>query len=134
MAVFKAWTPESLALWEQWLAGRPQVIKDVAAAYPPNRLYRHTPTGQRVFILAYSEDRTVRMAVTGTYNFLSMERQVFGVPVDELVECELPAPGEPLGAVLTPAEVEVAMVGTNSPSECFAAIDKAARKKLLAGG
>ena len=76
MAAFKEWDQASLRAWKAWLAERPQVIRDMAASHPPNRLYRHAPTGQRVTIMAYSEDGTCRMAVTGEYNFLAMEHGV----------------------------------------------------------
>ena len=131
--VFK-FDEEQLRDWQEWLAERPQVIKDMAASHPPNRLYRMTSTGQRVTLMSYGEDRTCRVAVTGKYNFVSHERQVFGVAIDDLVECDLPASGELLGCVLDGGEADVAIAEGSSKEERIAAIGRAARKKLGEGG
>lgn len=81
---------------EEWLATRPKVIQDMAKLCPPDRLYRMS-SGHRCTIYSYSEDRTVTVEVTGEFNRVVFGRRVFGIPVDELVECDLPEPGEDLG-------------------------------------
>jgi hypothetical protein len=85
--------------WREWLAGRPPAVRALAEKYPPDRLYRMADTGHRVTLLAYAEDGTVRVAVTGRFNLVSFERQVFGVDPATLVECDLPGPDEPLGSM-----------------------------------
>jgi hypothetical protein len=92
------------ASWVQWLASRPQVIKDLGARFKPWKLYRMKSTGHRVFCLSFSENNTITVAVTGTYNLLSMERQVFGIEPDDLLECDLPGPEEVVGVYLTEDE------------------------------
>ena len=54
-------------------------------------------TGHRVTMYSYSENGTVTVNVTGDYNVVVFERQVFGISPDDLEECDLPAPGEFLG-------------------------------------
>jgi hypothetical protein len=43
----------------------------------------------------------VRVNVSGNYNFVTFERQVFGVDANDLEECDLPGPNELTGALLT---------------------------------
>ena len=97
---------EALAEYSRWLAGRPPAVQDMVVKRPPDRLYR-IPTGHRVVVIAYAEGGTVRVAVTGRWNFVTVDHQVFGVPLEDLVECDLPGPGETLGTMVTdPAEAE----------------------------
>lgn len=119
--------------WDKWLKTRPLVIQEMATSHPPNRLYYHEPSKRRVTLISYSEDRTVSVAVTGQYNLVSMERSVFGIPIDELVECSLPSPDEPLGAVLTRDEAEAALAAGNTADERLHAVGEAAREKLARG-
>lgn len=101
MAIFKEIDPQELA---EWLKDRPQIIKDMAADYPPNVLYRLKTTGQRVTLVSYGEDRTVRVAVRGEYNLVPVERDVVGVELGDLEECQLPTESEPLGVIFTEPE------------------------------
>lgn len=100
VAVFE-WTPESRADWDAWVKSRPEVIQNLAQQYPPNKLYRIKETGQRVTLISYGEDRTARVNVTGKYNTVMFDREVFGVPFDDLEECDLPDKDELIGTVLT---------------------------------
>jgi hypothetical protein len=100
VAAIEDWSDSQTAEWERWLADHPEV-SELARRMPPNLMYRHKPTGQRVVIESYSEGGTVRMLVCGLYNAVVFDRSVFGVPADDLEECELPLPGEPLGTKLT---------------------------------
>jgi hypothetical protein len=52
-----------------------------------------------VFLHSFAEDGTVTVIVSGRFNHTMMERQVFGVHPDELKECDLPEPDEPLGVI-----------------------------------
>lgn len=89
------------AEWGRWLAERPQVIRDMAVKYPPDRLYRMSSSGHRCYLLSYNEDDTVTVAVTGQYNFVVFDRRVYGVDASELVECELPGEDELVGTMLS---------------------------------
>lgn len=85
----------------KWKATRPPVIQKMIESHPPDRLYRLDSTGHRVTLHSYSEGGTVTVNVLGKYNLLTMERRVFGIRIEELSECDLPAEGEPLGALYT---------------------------------
>lgn len=116
---------------QRWLSDRPKVIRDMAASHPPDRLYRLKTTGHRVTILAYSENRTVRVNVSGRYNFLSHERNVFGISIDDLEECDLPSDDEQLGSVLDKAEFEAAIAAGKTREERLDAVRVAAEKKIF---
>jgi hypothetical protein len=89
------------AAWREWVESRPPEVKAMCERLPPNLLYRMNSTGQRVTLHSYSENGTVTVNVTGEYNFVTFERQVFGISPDDLEECDLPGPDELIGAVLT---------------------------------
>lgn len=91
----------NMKAFDEWVAGRPPEVQAMIRRLPPDRLYLMKPTGQRVTIIAYAEDGTLRVNVSGEFNALTFERQVFGVKADDLEECDLPKEGEPLGAMLT---------------------------------
>ena len=100
-------TDEEEAEWQAWVAERPPVVQAACRKVRPDILYRHTITGQRVFVVSYGENGTVTVAVTGEFNRCAFDTEVFGVDPDKLVECDLPEPGEQLGCFLTiPAEIE----------------------------
>lgn len=93
--------------WGEWVASRPPIVKAVCEKLPPDRLYRMKSTGSRVTLYSYSEDGTVTVDITGQYNAHMMDRQVFGIDPNDLEECDLPGPDEPLGTLLTEdADVE----------------------------
>jgi hypothetical protein len=108
MANLVPMTPEDEAKqeanWQSWLAGRPQVIPDLGARFRPWKLYRHKGTNQRGFPMSFNEDGTLTLALTGEFNLISMERQVFGINPDDLEECDLPGPNEVVGVYLTEDE------------------------------
>jgi hypothetical protein len=88
----------------EWLQGRPDCIIDMVKRYPPNVLYRMKSTGQRVTIIAYAEDSTVRVLVSGDYNAIIFDREVFGISLEDLEECDLPDSNERLGTLLKTEE------------------------------
>lgn len=98
--------------WREWVASRPEAVRVTCEKWPPDRLYRMSPTGQRVTILSYGEDGTVRVFVSGAYNFCLMPREVFGVDPTDLEECDLPGPDELLGSpvLVELSEEEIANV------------------------
>ena len=117
------------AEWRAWLSGRPQVIQEMAASHPPHLLYRLKSTGQRVTLLSYGEDRKCRVLVSGEYNLVAHERQVFGISIDDLEECDLPTPGEPLGSVLSDEELDAALAGEATKEGRMEAVKRAAMAK-----
>ncbi len=90
--------------WKAWVDSRPAVIQVLCKQLPPNLLYRMKDTDQRVTIVSYNEAGTVTVAVTGEFNLVDFEREVFGVSPDNLEECDLPEKGEELGVTQTPEE------------------------------
>lgn len=92
--------------WNEWVASRPPVVRKMCESHPGNLLYRMKSTKQRVFIIAYAENGTLRVGVSGRYNLTLFEREVFGVLPGDLEECELPAEGEKLGILQTREETE----------------------------
>ena len=106
MARFTEPTPEQEALWAQWVSERPQIIQDVASRFEPWSLYLMKETGQRVTLVSFSEDGTLTVCVSGEFNLVMHERNVFGINPDDLEPCELPTKGEALGSVLSSEEVE----------------------------
>lgn len=83
--------------WNAWVSTRPEVIQEMCRSHPPDRLYCMASTGHRVTIYSYSEDKTCTVSVTGDYNLVTLERNVFGIPIDQLTECDPPGPNEPVG-------------------------------------
>jgi hypothetical protein len=61
-------------------------------------------TGHRVTLHSYRENGTVTVDITGRYNLITFDRQVFGVDADDLVECDFPGSDEPIGTMLTERE------------------------------
>ena len=93
--------------WKKWVESRPEAVQQLCKKLPPDRLYLLKTSNHRVTLFSYSEDGTVTVNVTGKYNALTFERQVFGIKPEDLEECDLPDPNEPLGALLTePDEIE----------------------------
>jgi hypothetical protein len=101
MALIIEWNEEQRHTWDEWVASRPSVIREMCEKFPPNRLYQLKSTNQRVTLHSYSTDGTMTVNVTGEYNAVIFERQVFGIRPDDLVECDLPQSTDPLGALLT---------------------------------
>lgn len=92
--------------WAAWVATRPECVQVLCERLPPDRLYRLKPTGQRVTLHSYSENGTVTVDISGEYNLITFDRQVFGINPDDLEECDVPA-GELLGTLIVQdADVE----------------------------
>lgn len=98
MAEIWSWTPEKLDAWKDWLKDRPPIILELAEKFPPNKLFRLGSSGHRVFVYSYEENNTLTVVVSGEYNMVAFERQVFGIHPEDLTECDLPKEGEPLGS------------------------------------
>lgn len=98
-------TPEQEAGYRAWVAERPPLVRAVAERFDPWTLYRLTTTGHRVFMVGFSEPDddgpvTMVVAVSGLFNAVVMERTVYGIRPEDLVECDLPGPEEPVGSLL----------------------------------
>jgi hypothetical protein len=87
--------------WDTWLASRPQIIKDLAKRFPPNKLYLLKTSNHRVTMRSYVEDGTITVNVSGDFNNVMFDRGVFGIKPEDLEECDLPKPEESLGTFLT---------------------------------
>jgi hypothetical protein len=109
------------AQFRGWVEERPPRIRETIERLQlaPWKLYRLDTTDRtshRVYISSFGEPRdpaapvTVRVMVTGEFNLVAMEREVFGIDPRDLVECELPTKDEPLGdAGMTPEQVRYTM-------------------------
>ncbi len=87
--------------WNRWVKSRPVVVREICRRLPPDRLYRMKSTGQRVTLYSYSEEGSVTVNITGEYNAIVFDRQVFGIDPNDLEECDLPPSDEPIGTMLT---------------------------------
>lgn len=87
--------------WNEWVSTRPHVVQDLCRRFPPDRLYLLKSSGHRVTIYSYSEHGTLTVVVSGQYNLLTFNRQVFGIDPVDLSECDMPAQDDCLGTVFT---------------------------------
>ena len=76
--------------FDEWLASRPQVIRDLASTYPPDKRYVLIhPHGLRQtgFLHSYSENGTITVNFPQEWNpwQLDGDRQVFGLDPTDLV-------------------------------------------------
>lgn len=94
----------NMKAWDEWVESRPPVVQDLCRRYPPDRLYRIKDSGHRCTLVSYSEDGTMKVNVTGQFNFVTFDRQVFGIKPENLEECDLPGADEHLGTALTEKE------------------------------
>ena len=99
-------TAEEEAGWKEWVATRPDVVRKIGERLEPWQLYRLKTTGQRVTLYSISEDGTVTVDITGEYNAILFDRQVFGINPDDLEPCDLPDKGEVTGTMMTGEQVD----------------------------
>jgi len=104
MAKIIEWNEKQKQEWDEWVSSRPEIIQDLCKRFPPYNLYRLKNSGHRVTLYSYSEDGTMTVNVSGEYNAVMFDRQVFGIKPDNLVECDLPKSDEPTGTLLTEEE------------------------------
>jgi hypothetical protein len=116
-------SPKQLEGYREWCASRPPNVRVVAERFTPWELFR---LGQhRVIVRSFHEepDGSVSLAVivSGEFNRVVIERQVFGIDPAELTPCELPGPDEPVGVFLTDrADIDVYMAALKAahPDHC----------------
>lgn len=103
-------TPEQERKWKKWVEGRPENVRSVAERFDPWSLYRLKSTGQRVTVYSFGEEKdgsvTLTVDITGEFNYIVFDRQVFGIDPNDLEPCDLPAADELLGTLLSPADVK----------------------------
>lgn len=114
-------TDEHRSNWATWVAERPQTIRDLIVKYDfaPWKLYRLKTSNHRVTIHSFDENKsgppTLKIHVTGEFNAVAFERTVFNIKPEDLEECDLPKPGEPLGSMNMSIE-DVKKIMANRPS------------------
>jgi hypothetical protein len=99
-------TPQQETKWQEWVSSCPDVVRTVAERFDPWTLYLLKSTGQRVTVCSFWEDGTVSVIVSGDYNLVTFEREVFGIDPNDLEPCEIPSLDEPVGALLSDHEFE----------------------------
>lgn len=103
-------TKEQETLWLEWVAERPPAVREIAQRFEPWSLYRMKSTGQRVAILSFGEQEdgsvTLTVAVSGQFNLVMFDRNVFGIDPNDLEPCDLPAEDEAVGAVMSQRDVD----------------------------
>lgn len=92
--------------WAKWVDSRPPAVRTIAERFNPWTLYRMKSTGQRVTVASFYEDGTISVNITGQFNQIAFDRNVFGIDPDDLMECDLPAADETVGTMLSGQEVE----------------------------
>ncbi len=101
-------TEEQEQGYREWVAARPPAVRAVAERFDPWSLYLLKTSNHRVTIMSFGEgidgSVTLTVRVSGDYNAVMFERDVFGINPDDLTPCELPAPDEHTGALLTQEE------------------------------
>ena len=110
-------TEEQERSFAAWVAERPEVVRALIGRmkFDPWTLYRLKSTGHRVGVTSFGEvcdpkpgkpPVTLTLCVSGRFNLVAFERNVFGIDPDDLEECDLPAADEPVGSAgLSPEEV-----------------------------
>ena len=107
MAKYFEPTQEEVDGWRVFKESLPEKIRIVADKFEPWRLYKMSSTGHRCYVHSIGEDGTMMMTVSDKYNLVMYPRIVFGIPAEELTECDLPDPGERVGSILrTEAEID----------------------------
>jgi len=103
-------TKGQLRAWAKWVRERPASVREVAQRFNPWTLYRVKSTGQRVVISSFQETKdgavTITVEVSGQYNAVMFDREVFGYGPDDLEECDLPAADAVIGTLLSPEQVD----------------------------
>lgn len=108
-------TPEQQKEWEEWLASKPESVQKLAALKPPELLYRLKTSGHRVVVYSYGEDNTMSVIVGSIYNQIATNRIVFGVKPEDLEECDLPGPDDPVGLLPDPVAEAIEEIVRNDP-------------------
>ncbi len=92
--------------WRRWVKSRPAAVRAIAERFDPWSLYRIKPNGERVYLVSINENGTLTVGISGRFNAVVMERNVFGIDPDDLEPCDLPGPDEMTGSLLTDSQVD----------------------------
>ena len=96
--------------WREWVAERPANVRAVAERFDPWSLYLMKSSDHIVSVVSFGEaddgEVTLTVNVSGDYNVVLFEREVFGVDPDDLVPCDPPAANAATGALLSGDEVD----------------------------
>lgn len=103
---------EARRAWEEWVAERPDAVRAVAERFDPWTVYRLKGSGHRVTIHGFQKEETgdgsdrvtLTVIVSGAFNRVIFDRRVFGIPPEDLTECDLPGADEVLGTELVDPE------------------------------
>lgn len=127
-------TEERQREWDEWVAARPESLRELGRRFKPWKVYRLTARDgtpqQRVRIISFVEpdgvvghgcghgghgcgcvsekfaEPTLTVFVDKRFNLVAHERRVGPILASQLEECDLPKLGELVGsAELTPAEI-----------------------------
>jgi hypothetical protein len=98
-------TPEQETEWKAWVASLPDCVRIIAERFDPWSLYQMKSTGHRCTLLSISENYTVTVAITGDFNAIMFDRQVFGISPDDLAPCDLPGENEAVGTLVSSEQV-----------------------------
>lgn len=90
-------TLSQVAAWVLQVRSMTAAARAVWERVDPWTLYRIKPNGFRVLIGEVSDDGAIKVNLSPDYNFLIGDAWISGVKVDELEECDLPAPDELVG-------------------------------------
>src|SRR5215475_536539 len=124
-------TPAQESAWDEWVAARSPVARDICRKLKPWTLYRMKDTGQRCTFYSCEEDGTITVNVTGRFNLMLYGRRVFGVDPETLEECSLPGPDEPLGEFLAPDQAPLRLP---SIDHCESPPSRSSRLRCLPSG
>lgn len=95
--------PEQLKAWEDWVAQQPPVVQEAARRFPIYELFALKKNGSRVYVVGFEdhEDGTVTAIaqVSAQFNLVVLERTVFGIPLEDLTPCDLPAAEDAVGTL-----------------------------------
>ena len=98
--------PEQETEWKAWVASRPACVRVIAERFDPWSLYQMKSTGHRCTLVSISENGTITVAINGDLNFVTFDRQVFGINPDDLVPCDLPGKDDFVGTLLSSEQVD----------------------------
>jgi len=75
----------SVDLWDEWVASRPEVVRDLCQRFPGYNLYRLKPTDQIVQMVGYHENGTMKVYVLEEHNAITSGYCVFGIFPEDLM-------------------------------------------------
>lgn len=117
-------SPAEQEIFATWLASKENnpAVYVTAHTHPPDRLYRIDGSDWRAGIIAYCDDGTVTVAVSGKYNLIPYEFVVEHVDPSTLFECELPGDDVQVGVIHgrvgdAVAQIEGEQISPSKPSE-----------------